>query len=80
MAFINTSFSKVTGLKVEPVQFHKLPADDDGPGYVFATQMLRVTTWDGSNISLLLHIENGCQSLAAGEVVTFCARPAGAAA
>ncbi len=80
MAFINTSFSKVTGLKVEPVQFHKLPVDGDGPGYVFATQVLHVTTWDGSNICLLLHIESGCQSLAAGDVVTFCARPAGAAA
>ncbi|MDB0528208.1 hypothetical protein LBW56_16085 [Ralstonia solanacearum] len=80
MAFINTSFSKVTGLKVEPVQFHKLQADGDGPGYVFATQTLRVTTWDGSNITLLLHIENGCQSLATGEVVALCARPSGAVA
>ncbi|AMP37432.1 hypothetical protein [Ralstonia solanacearum] len=71
MAFINTSLCKVTNLKVEPVVFHTLPAEADRPEYVFATQILRVTTCDGCNLSLMFHIEDGCVSLASGEVVAF---------
>lgn len=73
MNSIKTSLCAAAKIAVKPVQF-QLVANDDRT-YWFATQTLEVTLHDGNECSFVIHLEEGCNALLAGEPVVLPSVP-----
>ncbi|WP_035877263.1 hypothetical protein [Cupriavidus sp. amp6] len=78
MNSIKTSLCAAAKIAVKPVQF-QLATHDDRP-YWFATQTLEITLHDGNECSVVIHLEEGCCALLAGEPVVMPTVPESAGA
>lgn len=74
MSSIQTSLCEAASVVVNPVKFRL--TSHEGKPYWFATQTLEVTTHDGHQCSIVIHLQEGCNALMAGEPVVMPPVPA----
>ncbi|MGO4813340.1 hypothetical protein AB4156_27740 [Cupriavidus sp. 2MCAB6] len=67
MSSIHTSLCSAVRIDVKAVRFQQFTARTGEPDCMIATQSIEVTLYDGKTFELLIHLEDGCPTLALGE-------------
>ncbi|SPR99526.1 hypothetical protein [Cupriavidus taiwanensis] len=76
MSSIQTTICEAASVVIKPVNFQL--HSYEGKTYWFATQTLEVTTHDGHQCSITIHLQEGLNVLMAGDPVVFPPVPASA--